>query len=69
MRTSRLLLLVTAAAAVLAGALQLSAQSTCRGQCDESFRDCQRACVDAQSYDQCVDGCRTAYQACLADCD
>jgi hypothetical protein len=69
MQRSRVLLVVATALVLAAGASVLWAQSACRGECDESFRACQRACVDAQNFDDCVSDCRSDYQQCLASCD
>lgn len=58
-----------AAAFVLTGAALLHAQSSCRGECDLTLRECKQSCVDAQNFDQCVDSCRGLYEQCLDSCE
>jgi hypothetical protein len=56
-------------ALVVAGVATAWAQSVCRGECDEDFRACQRACAMAQSFDACIGSCRQTYDQCVATCE
>ena len=63
---------VRATAALTVGLLiglgsSVSAQE-CRYQCGQDFEACKRGCVDAQSFDNCVDDCRESYDDCLSSC-
>jgi hypothetical protein len=68
-RIPGLLLAATLLATALAGLTRTAAQSVCRGECDESFRACQRGCAMAQSFDNCVADCRREYDRCVDACD
>ncbi len=51
-----------------ASATPTAVAQDCRYQCNQDFQACQRGCVDAQSYDNCVDKCRKYYDRCLESC-
>ena len=68
-RPATMMVLAAVIVAGLTAVWAASAQSVCRGECDEDFRACQRACAMAQSFDACIGSCRQAYDRCVATCE